>query len=126
MAWVPIAIVLGIIISAQLADITGIWKEYIGGVVLPAIGLLGAWFIAPVKRLMVFVAYYLLGVAIAYVSFSPSLYPDNHPLAYQSTYTPLLMAVGFGAAIVGVMGYTLRLDKPARNPGASGHASAKR
>ena len=96
--WIPVAVVLGIIVAVGLSDMTGIWQDYIGAVVLPLIGLTGALWLAPWYKRPVCVAVYIIGLSLAYVQFSPSWYPETHPKAYQPTYVPFVMTATVGLA----------------------------
>lgn len=93
---VPLSLMIGIFISGLISDITTIWMDYVGAILIPAIGICGAYLIAPIEKVIASIFMYIIGVYIAYYFFAPSWYAEGHPLAYQETYTPFVMAVVFG------------------------------
>lgn len=94
--WVPVSIVLGIYVSILLGLLIKVWEEYIGAILLPIIGLSGAFWIAPSNKILICSGTLVIGIEIAYFVFSPSFYPENHPLAYQPTFIPFYITSSIG------------------------------
>ena len=108
-AWLPIALVLGGIGSHALGSLIGVWHEYIGAILLPVTGLTGAWHIAPDHKGAVCVAFYTVGILLAYDLYFPSYYPEGHPHGYESTYRPFILTLAVSTALLlGFLSLSLR------------------
>jgi hypothetical protein len=109
----PVYILIGMVVSGVMSKITGTWDFYYFAVFIPLLGLVGTWIVAPFYRIYNLLFVYLLGVILAYFLALPAYYPENHPLAYTSTYKPFIITVLWGAILVGIfVSYELRRKKP--------------
>jgi hypothetical protein len=109
----PVYILIGIVVSDVMSQISGTWDYYYFAIFIPLLGLLGTWIVAPFYRIYNLLFVYLLGVILAYFLAFPAYYPENHPLAYTTTYKPFMVTVLWGAILVGIfVSYELRRKKP--------------
>jgi hypothetical protein len=109
----PVYILIGMIVSDVASRITGIWDYYYFAIIIPLTGLVGTWLIAPFNRTYNLLFVYLLCVIFAYFLAFPAYYPENHPLAYTSTYKPFIVTVLWGAILAGALiTYVLHRKKP--------------
>jgi hypothetical protein len=93
LVYLPIAILIGIFLSGVITVFIPVWNEYILAVLLPIIGIAGAWFIMPKYRYFAVTAYLIIGLVLAYLFAFPSFYPEGHEKAYQDTYLPFILTV---------------------------------
>ena len=108
----PIYILIGMAVSDVMSIITGTWAYYYSAIFIPLLGLVGTWIVAPFYRIYNMLFVYFLGVILAYFLVSPAYYPENHPLAYRSTYKPFIITVLWGAILVGIfVSYERRREK---------------
>lgn len=89
--WVPLALMAGIFLSLAVSDLINVWEDYIGAVILPILGIIGSYFIAPRYKYYSCILIYLIGLFITFNNFTPSWYSEMHPLAYQKTYIPFVI-----------------------------------
>lgn len=66
--------------------------EYVAAVVMPLVGLLGCWLIAPRAKFLVCLVYCLIGLALAH-EYSPTFFPEGHPQAYAPTFSCFRLTV---------------------------------
>jgi hypothetical protein len=109
----PVYILIGMVVSDVMSKITDTWDFYYFAFFIPLLGIVGTWIVAPFYRIYNLLFVYLIGIILAYFFSFPSYYPENHPLAYTSTYKPFIIAVFWGAMLVGIfVSYELRKKKP--------------
>jgi hypothetical protein len=109
----PVYILIGIVVSDVMSQLSGTWDHYYFVIFIPLLGLVGTWIFAPFYRIYNLLFVYLLGVLLAYYFAFPAYYPENHLLAYMSTYKPFIVTVLWGAILVGIfVSYELRRKKP--------------
>jgi len=101
--WLPLSLLIGGVASDVIARPLGVWSHYIGAVLLPAVGLVGAWWIAPDRKPESCIAFYLVGIALAYALFCPDSYPESHPNAYEPTYVPFWITVTVATGLLVVL-----------------------
>jgi hypothetical protein len=112
-ALLPAYILIGMVVSDMASKFTGIWDYYYFAMFIPLLGLVGTWIVAPFYRIYNLLYVYLLGVILAYFFALPAYYPENHPLAYTSTYTPFVLTVLWGAILAGIfIFYELHRKEP--------------
>ena len=90
---IPVYLVTGGFLSSFLQSISGVWDHYFAAVILPAIGLLSTWAIAPWNKMFFTCSVYIIGMILARLVAFPAFYPEVHPLAYQATYTPFIITL---------------------------------
>ena len=93
LAWIPTALIAGIDLSLFISDIINVWEDYVGAIVMPSLGIVVTYFIAPYYKYSSCALMYIIGLFIAFYGFTPSWYPQSHPLAYESTYIPFIITV---------------------------------
>jgi hypothetical protein len=109
----PGYIFIGMAVSDVASTFTGIWNYYYFAVFIPVIGLVCTWIVAPFYRIFNLLFVYFLGVLLAYFFSAPAYYPENHPLAYMTSYIPFIVTVIWGAVLVGgLIYYELQRNKP--------------
>lgn len=59
--------------------------------ILPFLGLLGTYVIAPIFKIYYLLGIYLLGLTLAYLFGYPAQYPEGSEHAYQWTYRPFAL-----------------------------------
>jgi len=95
-----------VVISALLGDVLSLfdkpWPDLSLAVLASVIGLTGAWILAPYNKHIAVIAIYAFGLAIAIFT-GPSIYPDWHANAQQTTYLPIFSAAAVGAVIILVL-----------------------
>ena len=64
---------------------------YGAAIILPAIGLLATYFIAPYYKVYNILIVYILGLTFAYLMGYPAQYPEGSEHSYQWTYRPFAL-----------------------------------
>lgn len=88
---IPLYLFVGAVIAQWVSKDIGIWDMYVGAVVLPLIGLLGTYFVAPYFRIYNLVFIYLIGLILAYLWGYPAQYPEGSEHPYHWTYRPFAL-----------------------------------
>lgn len=92
-----------IVVAMQFGDIMALfgkpWPALSNSILLPVIGLGGAWLIAPYNKHIAILGFYALGLGVAFY-FSPYIYPAWHDNASQPTNTPFVVAAVLSSLIV--------------------------
>lgn len=108
-AYLPSSLIVGMLVSGTIATLIPVWDQYIAAVLLPFMGIVGAWLIMPKYRIAAAVTYFVIGVTLAYMFAFPSFYPEGHELAYQDTYLPFILTVLVGLTCLITLVVTDRL-----------------
>ncbi len=74
------------------------WKELVIGPVTAITVVLYSYFLAPKNNEISSVIGFIIGALIAYLTGDTMTYPECHELAYQHTYTPLIVTYSAGIA----------------------------
>ncbi|WP_460224623.1 hypothetical protein [Aurantivibrio infirmus] len=110
---IPIYLLAGLLIGELLSNIFGVWNYHIFSILLPAIGLLFTWYVAPYYKIYNIVFVFLIGLVLAYSFAFPAYYPESHPMAYMPTYKPFMLSVAIGLSLLFILViYELKRKEP--------------
>lgn len=112
--WLPLSLVVGVFAAEQLGSLLGIWREYVGAIVLPILGLAGAYGIAPRGKLVAAAVFYAVGTGLAFHFFYPSAYPESDPRAYQPTYVPFYITLAVATATLALLALRSRFQRESK------------
>lgn len=105
---IPVYLFVGAFLSWWLSELTGIWVHYLHAIIIPLLGIVGTWLVAPVNKVVFTTLIYLFGVVLAYMLASPLAYPETHEQAYQLTQVPFVMSCVWGAVLLGGLWFAKR------------------
>ena len=100
--WILGAVAISALIGDFLSLFDRPWPDLSLAILVSVIGLIGAWILAPYNKHIAVTGLYIFGLAIAALT-GPSIYPDWHVSAQQTTYYPVFAAAGFGAVILMIL-----------------------
>lgn len=90
---IPVYLVVGAFTIEWVSRIFGVWQMYTGAIVLPTIGLLATYFIAPYYKTYNVTFIYIVGITLAYILGYPAQYPEGSEHPYQWTYKPFALTL---------------------------------
>ena len=102
--WTLGAIAIGALIGDFLAWFDKPWSDLSLAISVTVLGLIGAWILAPYNKHIAVMGFLIFGLVIA-VFTGPSIYPDWHANARQSTYLPVISAAGIGVVVISILLY---------------------
>ena len=85
---------------------------YVAAVVLPTIGLVGTYFVAPRFKVYNLVFIYAVGLALAYWLAYPAQYPESSEHSYKWTYRPFALTVIWASTLLAGCVFLTRRQKP--------------
>ena len=99
-------------ISSFIGGKIDVWENFVAAIILPIIGLISTWYVAPYNKSIAVICMYITGMLLAYAAACPDYYPEQHPLAYTSTYKPFIITIIWASLISTVICvYELKINK---------------
>jgi hypothetical protein len=108
---IPVYLYAGAFFVDWLSTIFGIWHMYAGAIVLPFIGLVGTYFIAPYFKAYQLFFIYVVGLVLAYCLAYPAQYPEGYAHPYQWTYRPFALTVIWATIVLAGCLFQLKREK---------------
>ena len=101
--YLPTSVLFGMYIVGIIAMFIPVWFELIASVVLPILGIVGAWYISPKFKVYAVFLYYIVGLGLAYKFVFPSYYPEDYATPYEPTYIPFIITSVVGLSCILVL-----------------------
>lgn len=87
----PVYMIVGTFLIDRFSRLFGVWDMYAAAIILPAIGLVATYFIAPYYKVYNILIVYILGLTFAYLMGYPAQYPEGSEHSYKWTYRPFAL-----------------------------------
>lgn len=98
--FIPIYLYVGAFIAEWISHRFGIWDHYVLALVLPLIGLISTYVIAPYFKAYNLLGIYLVGLTLAYLFGYPAQYPEGSDHPYQWTYRPFALTLVWSSILL--------------------------
>ncbi|MFZ6818139.1 hypothetical protein [Undibacterium sp. Ji22W] len=108
---IPLYLYAGAFLSEWLSRTFGIWHMYASAFVLPFIGLVSTYFIAPYFKVYNLLFIYIVGLILAYWLAYPAQYPEGSAHPYQWTYRPFALTVMWSTILLAGCLFQLKRKK---------------
>lgn len=108
---IPLYLYLGAFLVEGISSALGVWRMYVAAIVLPSIGLVGTYFIAPYFKVYNLVFIYIVGLTLAYWLGYPAQYPESSEHSYQWTYRPFALTVIWSTTLLAGCIFLIKREK---------------
>lgn len=108
---IPLYLYAGAFLGEWLSRTFGIWHMYANAVVLPLIGLVATYFIAPYFKAYNLFFIYIVGLVLAYWLSYPAQYPEGSEHPYQWTYRPFALTAIWSTILLAGCLFRLKREK---------------
>lgn len=112
---IPVYLYVGIFVAEWISRSLGVWSMYTMAIVLPLIGLVSTYIIAPYFKVYNLLFIYLVGLTLAYFLGYPAQYPESSVHSYKWTYRPFALTVIWSSILLAGCIALIRNKKPASN-----------
>lgn len=87
------ALIIGILCAGVVELVIPIWWQFFASILVPTIGMVGVYILAPSHKLYVVGLSVIAGFVLVFYTIFPSFYPEWHHKAYTATYIPFILVV---------------------------------
>jgi len=108
---IPVYLFAGAFLSEWISRTLGVWIMYVEALVLPAIGIVATFFIAPYLKVYNLIFIYVVGLILAYGLGYPALYPEGSAHPYQWTYRPFALTVVWSTTLLAGCIFLVKREK---------------